>query len=53
MKEKELKRKLEELERIAIEKHNAEELLLRWQTVNLVLQGVFTPGSQQGVADGL
>ena len=54
MKEKEeLQRKVVELERITIEQHTAEELLMKWQTANLVLQGVFTPVPQKKIADDL
>ncbi len=42
-----------ELERIKIEKRYVEELLTKWQTANLVLQGVFTLGSQKDIADDL
>lgn len=48
----ELHRKVE-LERIEIERRDAEELLTKWQTANLVLQGVFTPVSQKEIADDL
>jgi len=52
LKEKEeLQRKVIELERITIEKRNAEELLMKWQTADLVLQGLFTSVSQ--IADDL
>jgi len=49
----ELQRKVVEFERIEIEKRNAVELLTKWQTANLVLQGVFTPVPQKEIADDL
>lgn len=42
-----------ELEGIIIRKCDAEELLMKWQTANLVLQGVFTSGTQKKITDEL
>lgn len=42
-----------ELERIQIEKRTAEELLMKWQTTNLVLQGIFTLDHQKEITDDL
>jgi hypothetical protein len=49
----ELQMKVIELERIDIEKRNAEKLLAKWQTANLVLQGLFTPVPRKEISHGL